>query len=288
MGGYLQKKRSAVAGTPNGDGGAPRRQSETSETLVQFRQAMDATVAVQHQAALQRALDQALARDEAAPHETQPAKPALQRKGIAINDDAGLEREADVMGARAQHDGSTGAHTLTRVAQAMRAASPTAAIQRVNGDTKVKKGPQPQVGFNQAVVDTHKLTLNKYANVSKRTLKEETKTDESGLRKLIGALEQSIFDRKVVLAQYTKLGHNDPKHKDHAAWKSHEHWINNEEAVLTEARDALKKLKPAKTAAAPPQTGATGAKDSKDSKAAKTSNPFDALGDADADADDGN
>src|SRR5438552_3204311 len=34
-------------------------------------------------------------------------KPTLQMKGVAINDDAGLEREADVMGARSQTDVSS-------------------------------------------------------------------------------------------------------------------------------------------------------------------------------------
>ncbi len=35
------------------------------------------------------------------------AKPTMQAKGVAINDDAGLEREADVMGAKAQALGSS-------------------------------------------------------------------------------------------------------------------------------------------------------------------------------------
>src|ERR1700687_1184717 len=46
-------------------------------------------------------------------------KPTLQLKGVAINDDTGLEREADAMGTKARNigmrsrDGETGGHSDT-------------------------------------------------------------------------------------------------------------------------------------------------------------------------------
>jgi hypothetical protein len=64
-----------------------------------MRLALDQSAAVKSQMALQRALDRSSAGKSAPPKRR--GKPALQKKGIAINDDGGLEREADVMGRRA-------------------------------------------------------------------------------------------------------------------------------------------------------------------------------------------
>ena len=74
-------------------------------SLRQMRQALDDSPRVRQQAALQRALDQRSRPTAPAKKKFLKEKPSLQRKGIAINDDAGLEREADVMGNRARHGG---------------------------------------------------------------------------------------------------------------------------------------------------------------------------------------
>ena len=74
-------------------------------SLRQMRQALDDSPRVRQQAALQRALDQRSRPAAPAKKKFLKEKPSLQRKGIAINDDAGLEREADVMGARAHLGG---------------------------------------------------------------------------------------------------------------------------------------------------------------------------------------
>src|SRR5947209_19763984 len=68
-------------------------------SLLQLRRALDQSPKVQSEVALQRALDQRAA----APVKAKKGKPPLQRKGIAINDDAGREREADAMGRTASH-----------------------------------------------------------------------------------------------------------------------------------------------------------------------------------------
>src|SRR5947209_275144 len=78
-------------------------QNSRAQSLLQVRAALDGSARIQSQLALQRALDGRAAAGGKAAAKKKPAgeKPALQMKGIAINDDAGLEREADVMGARA-------------------------------------------------------------------------------------------------------------------------------------------------------------------------------------------
>src|SRR2546423_5245210 len=58
-------------------------------SLLQLRRALDQSPKVQSEVALQRALDQRAA----VPVKAKKGKPPLQRKGIAINDDAELERQ---------------------------------------------------------------------------------------------------------------------------------------------------------------------------------------------------
>ena len=92
-----------VAGRVNAAAGAgvePLKAGERTMSLLQLQHALDGSPSVRAQVALQRALDK---RAEAPPAKKKPTreKPALQMKGIAINDNAGLEREATVMGARA-------------------------------------------------------------------------------------------------------------------------------------------------------------------------------------------
>ena len=65
-------------------------------------------------------------------------KPTMQVKGVAINDDTSLEREADVMGAKAV---SAHAHQLRRVVQ-----ENGGAVQRVQ-----KQATQPTIDVNQRV-----------------------------------------------------------------------------------------------------------------------------------------
>jgi hypothetical protein len=122
MRGYLAKADRRTSGTeqqsgaqvdarPGVDAGAdtdvrPANGSSKAASLLQLRAALDQSPAVKSQIALQRALDQRAAGGKA-PQKKKPGreKPALQMKGIAINDDTGLEHEATVMGARA-HGGS--------------------------------------------------------------------------------------------------------------------------------------------------------------------------------------
>jgi hypothetical protein len=92
--------RTATQSDANGRTGAePASSVSKSGSLQQLRSALDQSPPVRSQVALQRALDQRAA----APVKAKKGKPSLQRKGIAINDDAGLESEADVMGQRASH-----------------------------------------------------------------------------------------------------------------------------------------------------------------------------------------
>jgi hypothetical protein len=107
MGGFVQARadraaahRGASSASQSNEGaGAARATSDPrAQSLLQMRQALDQSSPVRSQAALQRALDSSAAA-KAPPK--RKGKPPLQMKGIAINDDAGLEREADVMGARA-------------------------------------------------------------------------------------------------------------------------------------------------------------------------------------------
>jgi hypothetical protein len=79
----------------------PVNGSSKTASLMQLRAALDQSPSVRSQLALQRALDQRAAGKIPVKKEPAAGKPALQMKGIAINDDAGLEREADAMGARA-------------------------------------------------------------------------------------------------------------------------------------------------------------------------------------------
>jgi hypothetical protein len=126
MGNYLQKTRAAAKpqtgadahgsdarSAAPGDGAAPEgsanqpAQASAPRSLVQLRQALDGSPRVRQQAALQRALDGGSR--AAAPAKKKPIKekPSLQRKGIAVNDDAELEREADVMAARVADSASS-------------------------------------------------------------------------------------------------------------------------------------------------------------------------------------
>jgi hypothetical protein len=151
MGGYVQKTRAAKkqqaradaygidaqsaapghAATPE-DGAA----QSPPRSLLQLRQALDGSPRVQQHAALQRALDQ-----RAAPAKKKSKeKPALQMKGIAINDDAGLEREADVMGAQARAMPLAANAAST---PASRIGAWAATIQRVNGKGKKKTQGAP-------------------------------------------------------------------------------------------------------------------------------------------------
>src|SRR4051812_17018490 len=85
------------------DGAALANGSSKTASLMQLRSALDQSATVKSQLALQRALDQRAASGGLAPPNKKPArgKPALQKKGIAINDDAALEHEADVQGQKA-------------------------------------------------------------------------------------------------------------------------------------------------------------------------------------------
>jgi hypothetical protein len=106
MSGYLQTTRPAAKPQMSTDAQGMDARSAASDasagqspaqSLLQLRQALDGSTRVRQHAALQRALDQ-----RAAPAKKKSKeKPALQRKGIAINDDAGLEREADLQGRKA-------------------------------------------------------------------------------------------------------------------------------------------------------------------------------------------
>src|SRR5438270_12837101 len=94
--------RDATQSDANGRTGAePASSVSKSGSLQQLRSALDQSAPVRSQVALQRALD----KRATAPVKAKKGKPPLQRKGIAINDDAGLEREADRMGAEAIRTG---------------------------------------------------------------------------------------------------------------------------------------------------------------------------------------
>ena len=154
MGGYVQKTR-AAAKPPMGtdahgidarsaasvDAATPDDYATQSppRSLLQLRQALDGSPRVQQHAALQRALDQ---RAAAPAKKKSKEKPALQRKGIAINDDAGLEREADVMGARASATPALAADA-SAFAPA-RAGGWAAVIQRNGPDTKTPESKSAQ------------------------------------------------------------------------------------------------------------------------------------------------
>jgi hypothetical protein len=101
-GGAEQRSEAHVAARAGADAGPANGASDKSASLLQLQRALDQSPKVQAQVALQRALDKQAAGGKApAKKKTATGKPALQKKGIAINDDVGLEREADVMGARA-------------------------------------------------------------------------------------------------------------------------------------------------------------------------------------------
>jgi hypothetical protein len=87
---------------------------------------------VRSQVALQRALD----KRAAAPVKAKKGKPALQRKGIAINNDAGLEREADQMGKAASRPQAF-ANGLQRMAAPQ--ANGSNVLQKMNGDDDKKE-----------------------------------------------------------------------------------------------------------------------------------------------------
>ena len=122
MGGYVQKTRAAAKPPASADAHGIDARSAASghsatpdgsaaqsppRSLLQLRQALDGSPRVQQHAALQRALDQ---RAAAPAKKKSKEKPALQMKGIAINDDIALEKEADLQGRKAL----TGAATTGR------------------------------------------------------------------------------------------------------------------------------------------------------------------------------
>lgn len=112
MGGYQAKpaqqtsagadqQTQAHAARPGGDAGQAMGASGKTASLLQLQQALDQSPRVRAQVALQRALDKRASAPAPAKKKSAREKSTLQMKGIAINDDPGLEREADAMGARA-------------------------------------------------------------------------------------------------------------------------------------------------------------------------------------------
>jgi len=78
--------------------------------LMQMRHALDQSPAMQSQAVLQRALDRNAAGKTAIKKKPAAGKPSLQKKGIAINDDPRLEKEADLQGKRALRTAAAAEH----------------------------------------------------------------------------------------------------------------------------------------------------------------------------------
>jgi hypothetical protein len=141
----------AVRSDGSATAGAELMGSPKTAGLLQLRAALDRSPRVRAQVALQRALDQRVA-TETAPAKINSAreKPALQMKGIAINDDAGLERAADVMGARASAKPAPAADA-SAFAPAIQAGGQAAVIQRdETDDKKDTKSAAPQTAQSAA------------------------------------------------------------------------------------------------------------------------------------------
>jgi hypothetical protein len=183
--------------------------SGKAASLLQLQQALDQSPRVQAQVALQRALDQRAAAGGKAPQK-KPAreKPALQMKGIAINDDAGLEHEADAMGARAS------------ATPANRLGAWTTPVQRA-------RKPTPMVGHKQGPLkELYEPTINKYSQrVGAWTELKPDLTFEQ-LHRMINALENAIQLRKQVGGLH---GGSDAGHQKR---------IEIEESLLEEAIEA--------------------------------------------------
>src|ERR1700730_7794152 len=97
----IDARSATTAGGATSDGSASQSPPASApRSLRQMRQALDDSPRVRQQAALQRALDRGSRTAAPAKKKSLKEKPSLQPKGISINDDAGLEREADVMGNR--------------------------------------------------------------------------------------------------------------------------------------------------------------------------------------------
>jgi hypothetical protein len=236
MGGYLQKTRPAAkpqtsadtqgidarSATPDGSGG-----QSPARSLLQLRQALDDSPRVRQHAALQRALDQ---RAAAPAKKKSKEKPALQRKGIAINDDVGLEREADVMGARARAMPQAEANAASTPAS--RAGAWAATIQRLGNETTYKL----QVWIKKKEKEIHLFANETGAGpVLKQGLKRED------LEKLILPLNESITAREEIAAEYEELDEIDPG--DHKTRVENEKRLQNEvNALLNPESDTNAKL----------------------------------------------
>jgi hypothetical protein len=238
MGGYLHKPRPAAKPQTQGtdarstaaDGGTGQ---SPARSLLQLRQALDESPRVRQHAALQRALDQ-----RAAPAKKKSKeKPALQMKGIAINDDVGLEREADVMGARAR-----------AMPQPAANGGWAGTIQR----GKDKKRGKPFVANRQGEMKDLAPRIDKYSNYDQ--LKPGLYFED--LVKLINALEKSIPLRNEVYQKHLAVGMGDSGHAERI----------RVEKTLLKAAEAAKPQAP-KMADAAKHDKKADTKDTKDDKA---------------------
>jgi hypothetical protein len=144
-------------------------------------------------------------------------RPTMQlKKGIAINDDDGLEKEADMMGAKAlqRKPVTAGARLAARMPM-----TPDI-IQRVLSAEQIL-AIRAQIAAQQAIVEQHRPTVEMYTNNGR----VYAGLRRGQLQSLINSLNASIPARESVHRDHQRINEPDPG--------NHPGWIRTEKRMRT-------------------------------------------------------